>query len=1000
MKLTAVFWTVWIFTLLVPGPEALGGHDADNDASHAYGDGCAQEEPEAGAFAAPLDLSPDAFETYPDGSRPEPISEPELTVAGVAGPVAPAAGQPQGALTGRIIYTSAGHGWQWTGSAWSLDRPLLLEMNEAYGNRDQMNMFAQYAFNAGATVVALRPIGYQPKEVVLDNVNPDVTWSGTWNNSTQTIYYGNEGEVPYRWASLSSSETATATYVPHIPQAGFYPVYTWVRHGSDRTFQLYKIRHTGGESQVRVPHHMVGNGWVYLGTYYFDAGSNADAGAVVISNLEPTPAVGGVVIADAIRFGNGMSNDGSTYPKEDEGARYWVKNSLGVGQSSGIYDLSGYSDIIDNRGAPIRMAREMNREASTPLSRSIYLGFHSNATTGNPSTAGARGSIGLYNTDTTRRTPNQLRWAQIAGNEVQSQMLAMNPYLEIPWYNRGSRITYGATFGEINNETINNEFDATIIEVAFHDNTQDALLLRDPKARNWIARASYRAVLKYMNEFDGVPLDFLPEPPRNVWAVTNAAGEVMISWDVPQQSAGSGQPTGYVVYRSSNGYGFGNPVTVGGGTTATTLSNLPTDGPLYFRVAATNAGGESFPSETVGAHRPSDSGGQRVLYVNAFSRFDRFINIRQTPHDRNYRPPGHDGNSGVIDRVIPRSVNSFDYVVQHGTAIAGAGFSFDSCRSDAVGNDQINLGDYDIVIWAAGQESVKDETFSSAEQQRVAAYLDAGGALFVSGSDVAYDLDRPSGPSAADRSFLHDSLRVRFSVDDAGSYTVAPRDGMLFGGLPNASFDDGPLGIYPVRSPDGIAPEASGGTDASLLYTSGSGGPGATQYDGSAGGGRVVFMAFPFETIPNSGVRNQYMARVLEFLGETAYSQWLATHFTEEQLQDPEISGDLADPAGDSIPNIIKYALNLDPWQPSRDGLPQVAVQEGYLTFQFRQAKAATDISYVVEISDDLINWRDASAETEIVDTVDEGDTTLITVRDATPFPQNERRFLRLRVSR
>lgn len=116
-------------------------------------------------------------------------------------------------------------------------------MNEDYGNLDQMNMFAQYAFNAGATVVPMRPVGFQRREVVLDNVSSDVTWSGGWNNSTQTIYYGNPGEVPYRWASLSSSETATASYVPNIPEDGFYPVYTWVRHGSDRTFRLYRIRH-------------------------------------------------------------------------------------------------------------------------------------------------------------------------------------------------------------------------------------------------------------------------------------------------------------------------------------------------------------------------------------------------------------------------------------------------------------------------------------------------------------------------------------------------------------------------------------------------------------------------------------------------------------------------------------------------------------------------------------------------------------------------------------
>ena len=51
---------------------------------------------------------------------------------------------------------------------------------------------------------------------------------------------------------LSHRETATATYTPTIPAAGFYPVYTWALSSSNRTNQLYRINHTGGQSLVRV----------------------------------------------------------------------------------------------------------------------------------------------------------------------------------------------------------------------------------------------------------------------------------------------------------------------------------------------------------------------------------------------------------------------------------------------------------------------------------------------------------------------------------------------------------------------------------------------------------------------------------------------------------------------------------------------------------------------------------------------------------------------------
>lgn len=67
------------------------------------------------------------------------------------------------------------------------------------------------------------------------------------------------------------------------------------------------MNHTGGQTQIRVDHSMVGNGWVYLGTYHFDGGgSSSVAGSVQISN---EGAAGKVVIADAVRLGNGMGGD-------------------------------------------------------------------------------------------------------------------------------------------------------------------------------------------------------------------------------------------------------------------------------------------------------------------------------------------------------------------------------------------------------------------------------------------------------------------------------------------------------------------------------------------------------------------------------------------------------------------------------------------------------------------------------------------------------------------
>ena len=76
-------------------------------------------------------------------------------------------------------------------------------MIEDYGNIDQLNYFVKYLYNAGATVVPFRPVGYQNTEIVLDQDDPQVTYTGSWTNSTGTPYYENGvtvsgGGVPFR----------------------------------------------------------------------------------------------------------------------------------------------------------------------------------------------------------------------------------------------------------------------------------------------------------------------------------------------------------------------------------------------------------------------------------------------------------------------------------------------------------------------------------------------------------------------------------------------------------------------------------------------------------------------------------------------------------------------------------------------------------------------------------------------------------------------------------
>jgi len=801
--------------------------------------------------------SPDDWQEVPGKTTEFPA----VTLAGLLGGFGPSAQQRAGALSGKIVFMNSGHGWTWFDTYWHPQRPDLLSMNEAYGNLDQLNFFAAYCFNAGATVVSMRPLGHQTNEIILDNDSAGVTFNGTWTDSTSTIFWGTAGDVPYRFASytaLGAAETATATYTPTFPSAGFYPVYCWTRHGTDRGNQLYRIRHTGGETQIRIPHHMVGNGWIYLGEYYFNAGSSASVGSVVISNARGT-AQGSAVIADAIRFGNGMGTVDrgggiSAYPREDENMRYWVQANLGQGQLTSLYEGGG-DDQSDSWSSPPKMSAEMNRTDAGDIYDRVHISFHSNA-------GGGRGTVSLITGDP---TPRQAELANITGGEVNDDLVALgSPPLEFAWFNKAGH-TYSGGYSEIDGSFFNYEMAATIIEVAFHDDPSDAALLRDGKARSAVGKAALHGVIKYMNTYDtngAPPLAFLPEPPTNVRAAAvNTNGHIALAWNAPVNFGGSQSATNYLIYRSTNGYGFGNPISTGN-VTSYTVTNLPPNTDYYFRVTAANAGGESMPSEVVGCRASSTNGAAKVLVVNGFDRFDRTTNLKHNTTAESWDPPG---NSGSIERVFPRWVNSFDYVVPHGKAIANHGMAFDSCQNEAVISNQVALANYPIVIWACGNESISDETFSSTEQTKLTAYLAAGGSLFTSGTDIANDLDRASGPTANDRNFLHAQLHAAFANDNSTSYTANVAPGGIFAARSSATVDNGNFGIYWVQTPD-VLTAVGAGAFAALNYSGGTGGAAAIQYDGSAGGGRTVVFGFPFETIRDATRRNQYMSDILAFL--------------------------------------------------------------------------------------------------------------------------------------
>jgi hypothetical protein len=765
--------------------------------------------------------------------------------------------QPQGGLSGKIVYVHAGHGYtadNLGSGAWSFQRPNLLSMIEDLGNQDQMTFLVDYLWRAGATVVPLRPVGHQTNEVIVDNVSSSVEWVGAWNNSSAGIYFGNPGEVPYRFASTSPTETAYARYRPNIAEDGYYPVYAWTRYGSDRAAdQLYRVHHSGGITEVTVNHRRVGNGLVYLGTYYFDAGTD---GYVDISNRSSES--GRVVIADMIRFGNGMGDIDrgggvSGLPREDEAGLYWVQ--WHVDRSQGIPE-SEYRATSNDRDATVslspRYAEYMNREQDGQLSDRVFVSFHSNA-------SGGRGTLALYNgnNDPSTATPNQFLLANTLGREVNDDMVAQNGQFEHNWFNRAT-VTLDRSdieFGEINNLRINGEFDATIVEVAFHDNQLDAELMRDPKVRDAVARATYQGIVNYFRAVDGntTPATKAPAMVTDVQALSNTEGSVTVSWQPPLANAYAGDAaTGFRIYAAAHGYGFdGGTFIAGGSTTTATLSGLDPATPYYFKIVSVNAGGESPASELMTV---LPSGGQKqVLIVNGFDRMDRQSTPKQSF-------PG-----GPVDRVRPLETNSRDYVVQVHSAIHAArpGVHVASTSNEAVISGAVNLSDYHTVIWISGEESTANSTFDATEQIKVEQFIAGGGNLFVTGAEIGWDLDAQNNG----RSFYRSTLKATYVADDANTYNVSAATGGIFEGLPNFSFDNGAR-FYNVDYPDVISPQP--GAQGALNYAGGTGGAAAIQAQGEDGRGSLVMFGFPFETITSAERRRDVIDRVFDFFGLSA----------------------------------------------------------------------------------------------------------------------------------
>ena len=283
------------------------------------------------------------------------------------------------------------------------------------------------------------------------------------------------------------------------------------------------------------------------------------------------------------------------------------------------------------------------------------------------------------------------------------------------------------------------------------------------------------------------------------------------------------------------------------------LTELNADETYFIRIFGSNAFGQSPSSEMLGFVPTLEA--VRVLVVNGFDR-------------------------------ISGTNNTFDFIRQHGSAIYSVGYAFNSANNEAVISGSVSLEDYEIVDWILGEEGTATSTLTATEQSLLAEFLDNGGRLFISGSEIGYDLS--SQGNVQDQQFYHQYLKAQYISDAAGGqqgvYSGYGVSTTLFDEINTVYFDDGSHGTYDVDWPDGIKPLTGATSCAKFTGVDyGSRGGMGISFDGSfsidGGHGAVVYLSVGFESIYPENSRNLIMSNVLNYFDELPTVSTISENF-------------------------------------------------------------------------------------------------------------------------
>ena len=634
---------------------------------------------------------------------------------------------------------------------------------------------------AGANVLMPRERDYQRNEVIVDNDYTEYT-KGKYIDSNKFKQSKTEGfgynqliyrdhENPFRAGSYTvvkcdREESATARWVPEIPEDGWYWVsVAYVTDAQSVTDAKYTVYHSAGATTYRVNQRMGGGTWIYLGQFYFRRGANADEASVVLSNES---AEEGVVVADAVRFGGGMGNVArrpatdaeiallesekdrerkiSIFEKEEyetsgrarfwEASRYWLQ--WAGAPDSVISFTKGLNDYTDDYTCRAQWVNWLNQgsvnapdSAGLGIPIDLSFAFHSDAgckidtTIGTlciyttPFDVGEKQYKYLYPTGQSRHVSRDLTdfmMSQIVG-DIRA---TANPQWTQRWM-----------WDRSYSESRRPEVPAMLLELLSHQNFEDMRYGLDPRFKFIVSRAIYKAMVKFIATQNNEDYVIAPLPVNSFALQFVDADKLRLSWRPTIDSLEStAQPKQYVVYTRREGAGWDNGRLV---DDTVVVFPLESDAMMSYKVVAVNAGGASMDSEILSAYSASKSKGD-ILVVNGFDRVAGPEGFQALPyagfpdwldrgggdgvelqyvgrqHDFDSRRPwisdddsGWGQSNSDYEQMLVAG-NTHDFPLIHGRAIVSAGYSFVSSSRDAVECGDVNLVDYELVDLILGEQ--------------------------------------------------------------------------------------------------------------------------------------------------------------------------------------------------------------------------------------------------------------------------------------------------------